>query len=239
MKRTRIYDGLFDLVLPDHLAEWDVWTYWERERFDSMTHHLRSGDSLFIMGAEHGALAAVWAQIVGPEAPVLFEPSPEFWPNIRKTWEANYVGVPQACVQSLVGAKVGEYEPSIQQGEWPHWADSDEEAVAQSYRYLHNPKDVETTPTITVDDFIARTTIMPRALSIDVEGAELQVLRGMTDTLIDHSPLLWVSIHPDLMKRDYSPDMPAELHYFLESFGYKAERLHVDHEEHWLFRRRP
>lgn len=56
------------------------------------------------------------------------------------------------------------------------------------------------------------------AVKIDIEGAELQALRGMRDTLLRHRPALLLEVHPT-----YLPlygDSVGTLHAFLAELGY-------------------
>lgn len=50
-------------------------------------------------------------------------------------------------------------------------------------------------PTVRLDDFCERHGIAPRAIKIDVEGAELGVLAGAAETLRSHRPVLFLSTH--------------------------------------------
>lgn len=228
MKPAKVY-GFLDLTLPDHIANWDVLSYWEKQRWASMFAHLGVDDNLFIMGAEHGFVAATYA-VFAPRV-ILFEPTAEFWPNIRLTWEANGFLPPQACVQALVGDQV-EGEPIVYRyGHWPR-SSQGPEFGAGGYRHLNQT--IDRPPVTTIDHFVTTTDLWPAALSIDVEGAELIVLNGARATLEERPPKVWVSIHPDLMARDYGHDK-IDLLDMMQDLGYRADLLAVDHEEHWLF----
>ncbi len=74
----------YEIMIPDFLAAWDVWDYWEKERFDSMRAFLRKGDILFDVGTEVGWTNIIYAGYVGGENMVLIEPTPNFWPNIKE-----------------------------------------------------------------------------------------------------------------------------------------------------------
>lgn len=228
MKR-RLVNDRYDLVVTDHVADWDAPSAWERPRFESMEATLKPGMVLFDIGAEHGWISAVYAGFVGGGNMVLVEPTPAFWPNIRLTWEHNQLPQPRGCFVGLVG-QYGD-PVDLVEGVWPAEADGPE-APAGGYRYLHEPNHVAMCRVTTVDRIAAQ--VAPDALTIDVEGAELEVLLGAGQVLRERRPLVWVSVHPELMDRDYGRT-PAQLATFMTSVGYVGAHLGTDHEEHWLF----
>ena len=240
------WNGEHHLMLPDHVADWDATASWERERFASMRERLNPGMVLFDVGTEHGSLSAVYARWC--KGMVLFEPNPTFWPNIRMTWEANHLPMPLGCFVGLVGddsSDMGydtptntdlttiDYDGTMVDG-WPACAWEDIETPAMAYRYLHNDKDVATTACTSLDQWVAQHHITPDAITIDVEGAELEVLMGTMNVLADHRPLVWVSVHPDLMERDYGAT-PELLNGWMDVCGYGGTHLGTDHEQHWLY----
>jgi hypothetical protein len=108
------------------------------------------------------------------------------------------------------------------------------EIEAMAYGSLHHPAGI---PTITLDRYVDETGIVPNGFNIDVEGAELKVLRGAKALLQDEEMLgyVWVSIHPDLLEG--FGNTKEELIDFMVSCGWLGQHLGTDHEEHWLFRR--
>lgn len=50
--------------------------------------------------------------------------------------------------------------------------------------------------TIALDDFCARTGVKPDVIKIDVEGAEMNVLRGMQRLLAEVRPVIFMELHP-------------------------------------------
>lgn len=226
----------YNVVVPDHIADWDAPSEWERARFLSMEKHLKKGDVLYDVGAEQGWQSAIYAQFVGGENMVLIEPSPEFWPNIRKTWEANKLPVPLATLVGFASStdmkpqEWGKHDVTSLEG-WPRPALGKQTLErAMPYRYLHEHKDI---PFTSIDTMACHTGVVPTAISIDVEGAELEVLKGAEQTLKERKPKVWISVHPDLMKKDYDTN-ESQLRKFLTDLGYEIEDLGWDgHETHW------
>lgn len=222
----------YEVTMPDWLAEWDVYGDWEVERFNSMRDNLAQGDVLFDIGAEIGWQSIIYAKFVGPENMVLIEPTAEFWANIMCTWYNNFVQPPLACYYGLISDKTTSnfvlpkhLFPAEAEGELIH---------KLAYRYIHEHG--KRMPQMKLDDYVRLTGIQPDALTMDTEGAELPILRGAEQTLKSRSLKVWVSIHPELGKKDYGYE-PAEIIAFMSGCGYKGTRLAIDHEEHWYFRK--
>jgi FkbM family methyltransferase len=221
---------------PPMLGDWDVYDYWEQARTEHMASILRPGDCLYDVGAEFAWLSLVYVQMVGPEHMVLVEPSTVMWPNVRATWLRNAPVPPLAVAHCLVGENGADdlapaYLATDGEGGWPD-AVSGPLAGRTVYTYLHNnPQGV---PTVTLDALVRLVGRPPAGITIDVEGAELAVLRGAFDTLREHAPHVWVSIHPDLMARDYGAN-DTDLHTHMADLGYASDHLGTDHEQHWHF----
>lgn len=237
--KQKIVNGRWYVWTTDSVADWDggtgdysVGRGWEFARFKSLQENLKFGDVFFEIGAEHGWMSAIIGrEFVGAENMVLFEPSPEFWVNIRKTWEYNGLPEPLGCYCGFAG----EATTAAPGRSWPAEAVKDAaEHSAMAYCKL-SPDTV--IPTITIDDYVVLSGHIPDAINVDVEGAELMVIRGAAGTLRDHRPLVWVSVHPDLMERDHDTNK-AEFLAFMRAQDYDGEHLDTDHEEHWLFRPR-
>jgi FkbM family methyltransferase len=232
----RLINQRYTVKMPRFLALQDAWDNWERERFSSMESLLHKGDILLDVGAETGAISAVYAQFVGGENMCLVESNPDNWQNIRATWEQNRLRTPRATLCALVGNKVVDLQDAdfdrSYVGPWPKVACTGKIWTPRSFRYLH--EHAATTPQITIDRFVHHTQAVPRAITIDCEGAELQILEGALNTLSFHRPLVWCSIHPELMARDYG-STPEDVLSLMEAFGYTHTHLATDHEDHHLF----
>lgn len=231
LRQGETFNYDYELKLNEPLASWDVWDYWERERVYAMRRHLREGDILFDVGTESGWCNLVYADIVGPQNMVLIEPTPEFWANIHALWYKRFTIDPLACYAGLISDTTTDTRKGSSLNAWG------EKSLGpiidrNKYVYVHN--NTEQIPMITLDDFVAETGIVPNALTIDVEGAEILVFKGGEKTLRDNNLKIFVSIHDDLGLRDYGTT-PQQTIEFLESLGYHGEFLAKDHEEHWFF----
>lgn len=82
----------------------------------------------------------------------------------------------------------------------------------------------------TVDGEVERLGLTPSLVKVDVEGWELDVLRGAEEVLGRHRPVLLVSVHPDVLEqRGISV---AEVLLYLRARGYEPEIVERDHELH-------
>jgi FkbM family methyltransferase len=228
MKLRQHINDRYELYCPDVIADWDAPSAWEVKRIAHMRETLKDGDVVFDIGAEHGWISGLIAEVVGGENMVLVEPSQDLWPNIRLTWEANQFSAPLATVWGFAGLKTM-LSPEVEV--WPKHAYGDECHDALPYRSLEHHTD--SIPTIAIDD-LAALVGKPRAITIDVEGAEGLVLSGAMNVLQKDRPLVWVSIHPDLMMKHFAA-RPEHIFSYMRGLGYSKEHLATDHEEHWFF----
>jgi len=226
----------YTVVLPDFLNISDIWGSWEKERIESIRENMKLGDTFFDIGSENGSMSALFAQFVGGENMVLFEPSPTFWPDIKAIWEHNDLKTPKYTFLGFVGDETANidkpFEGQIRDG-WPEAAYDPELCVVISYRYLWEPMHKKEAQSYKLDDFYANKGIYPQGMAIDVEGAELLILKGAENILTKFKPKVWMSVHADLAQNHYNVQEGAEVKY-LESLGYTCTHLATDHEQHWF-----
>ena len=228
-RQGETFDYNYELELFEPLASWDVWDYWERERIASMQKHIKQGDILIDVGAEQGWMSALFSKYM-TENIILVEPTAEFWPGIKAIYEKNKLKKPIASFVGFFNTRTGEgqYEAHEVTG-WPTEAQVSDVIEKRKYRNIWDCEDT-VIPNMSIDEMKTK----GNHISIDVEGAELQVLLGAEQTLRKHKPLVWCSVHPDMMERDYNHSR-EDLLFFMDAQDYEAELLAVDHEEHWFF----
>lgn len=228
----------YALNLPDFLADWDVWDYWEKENVEHMRKVLHHNDKMIVVGAEHGYMAALYGLLINPRHIGLIEPSDDFWPNIKAVWEHNFANPPMFTYRGFAGARCSHNFSQFglpEVNDWVQSAYSRRLTTTHPYRYLHTTEHSDSIPTITIDRMVEITKIIPDALAIDVEGAEMEVLTGAARTLRKYKPMaVWVAIHPDLMIKNHGTQS-EELIGFMEELGYTHDHISTDHEEHHFF----
>lgn len=214
---------------------------YEPERTASMAQHLKQGDVLFDIGVADGWMSVLYSKFVGPENVCLFEPSSTVWTNIRTTWEANGCVPPRNTFWGFVsdttrlhpaGALINDETLEYKNG-WPASSYRDTLIEEMCFRSLLSTAD--NIPQITLDEFVSQTGIIPRGISIDVEGAEFKVLNGAKATLASFHPLIWLSLH-DLngaLEFDYHSSK-EEVFTWLEVLGYKMTWLENYGDSHWF-----
>jgi O-antigen/teichoic acid export membrane protein len=75
---------------------------------------------------------------------------------------------------------------------------------------------------ITIDRYTKLKNIKPSAIKIDVEGAEVEVLKGAREFLNTHKPHLLIEVHPSFIIRKNEKALD-EMVMILEEAGYKFE----------------
>jgi FkbM family methyltransferase len=181
---------------------------------------LFKGGHILDVGANIGYTATVFAGAMDPQFRVwAFEPSNENFRRLEATIAdrglAKRITASQAAVADRHGSvdlEINEFHPG-------------DHRVLDADRSAPVAGATERVPVTTVDEEVRIRSIAPVAfIKIDVQGYEMHVCRGMTDTL-DANPSAAVVI-------EYCPDMlieygvaPRELTRFFEIRGYRAYRL--------------
>ena len=213
---------------------------YEPERCRSMEENLKKGDVLFDIGVADGWISAIYAQFVGAENLCLFEPTWQVWSNIKAIWDANNLSTPRSTFYGFVSDTTQLVPPnatdSFQYRDgWPISAYMTELLEEMTFRSLLSTANC--IPQTTIDDFVTRTGIVPKGFSIDVEGAEFRVLQGAVNTMREHHPLIWLSLHDinGALSYDYHSSK-EEVFNWLTARGYTMTWLEDYGDSHWLCR---
>ena len=155
---------------------------------EALRRTVRPGHVVYDVGANIGFFTLAAARLVGPAGRVIaFEPVPWCAEAVGRNIELNELA--QAEIRQVaVGAQSGRARLLVVgEASWSHLASTGRHAD------VRDEIDVDV---VTIDELVADGTIPPPdVLKIDTEGAELQVLEGMRETLARHRPILVCELH--------------------------------------------
>jgi len=185
----------------------------EPEQTTAFVGALKKGQVLFDIGANVGYYTILGARLIGAQGKVLaFEPSPRnlsyLYRHVVLNRSDNVTIVPAACAETMSLA-VFSSGKNFAEG---HLADEHTENVADDRRFL--------VPTVTIDEIARKLKISPDVMKIDVEGAELSVLKGAEATLRSSKALIFLSTHSDALRKSCLD--------YLATLGYVFEILSKD-----------
>lgn len=214
--------------LPSHRALQYMNGPWEAERLAAMTATIKPTDVVYDIGAEQGDMSAWLATLVPDGGVVLVEPNPLVWPCIKATFDENGLPEPLASYVGFCASHDVLAHPNATVG-WPGAVVGTVDPAA-GFAHLAEQRDIKRTSV----DYLLRFAPAPDVITMDVEGAELEVLKGAERVLSHHRPVVFVSVHEAFMAHHFE-QTPAELFDFMDSHRYNAEHLATDHEAHWKF----
>lgn len=229
-----IINGQWEIMLPEHRAnrqEWYTPEGWEKKRLQAMYEHIDKGDIVYYVGAEEGDMAAL-CQIWGGKL-VLFEPNRKVVPNIKAIWDANKLEYPLYYAGFAGRNSSLNYKEGIVDFE----TITGEVIANHGFKELHEPFDEKgEIPQVSISRLVRSESFpYPSVVSIDVEGSEFEVLRGMEAFMrSDKRPVIFLSLHPEFMFRIYG-EYQYDLRNWIKDMGYKETLLDYQHEVHLMY----
>lgn len=182
-----------------------------------LTEQLKPGHVFFDVGAHHGWVSMWTLPLVGQEGAVYsFEPSPANLSILQ--WHRTINNFSQ---WTIVPKAVSDEDAVERQFFLIDSGDSPMNSLTTgvSGKPLMEGRDVGkiSTQTITLDTFCREVGVRPDLVKIDVEGAELLVLRGAGSLLGESYPTIILAIHPYWLPTGQSTAQIVEL---LKAYGY-------------------
>ncbi len=183
----------------------------ERPLQGALQRELRPGATFFDIGANIGFVTLIAARLVGPGGRVVaFEPVPANVAAIRENLALNgidWVEVHETAVArepgkaSLIVSAVSAF------------------SRLASVNVPTGARDTIEVDVTSIDEFVARPGApLPDVVKIDVEGAELEVIAGMRETIARRRPVILCEIH----------DCNAEYVELMEGLAYEPVNLDAD-----------
>lgn len=215
--RRVVRNGLrYDLDLHDYI-EWTIYFDVERAVKSSLYSFVKSSDSVIDIGSNVGEVLMNFARIVGPSGRALgFEPNPATLAKCRRNLALNNLSNVelQGCA---LGNEVGEV-----------FLGRPAESNAGADRVMTRGDGLHHVPVTTLDAFLDDHPIARLDLiKIDVEGFDLNVLRGAARSIEKFTPVLFVELSDSNLREQ--GDRAAELISWLESRDYRPVHATTGH----------
>ena len=195
--------------LDESLRRWDMQSESQIQRI--IVETLRSGDCMLDIGANFGLHSLLAGSIVGPEGEVhAFEPLPANLKRLRHHLKLNYL---EHVVRVVPSAISDSSETTIS-----FFSGADELGTTASIAKSGGNTKQVTVANTRLDDYLSKIKRPVRLMKIDVQGAELRVLRGGRKLLEAQKPLLVIEVHAFAFP-DFGTSL-QEFKCFLKRFGY-------------------
>ncbi len=197
------------------------WDRVEAEPYRAFSRLISAGNVVYDVGAHIGTYTLIALRCGGPDARVVaYEPA-----DLTRAYLLRHLSWNRATEQVVVRSRCC----------------GDKSGMATFYFDPRSPEGTNgllpldgcISKTVTVsplDEEVEALGMIPDLVKVDVEGAEMQVLRGAEQTLVRHKPALLLSLHPEpLAKQGMSPQGVLD---WLAERGYRCRIISRDHEIH-------
>lgn len=186
---------------------------YEPETFRFFRENLRKGDTVLDIGGHIGLFAVLAARLVGSEGLVFsFEPTPFTRGVLKEIVELNEC----SGIVEVRGEAV-----SSRSGSTTFFDTGDAISNANSLVKTERSRNGIEVTTISVDEFAKKRDLTIDCLKIDVEGAELDVLIGASETFLTQRPVARLGLHPMFIKAN--GQTLDEIWDVLESYKLRVE----------------
>lgn len=214
-EKLRVKDGplsgrVWVRFMHTHNDEYVAGSY-EKPIQEALAKHLRPGMVFYDVGANGGFFTLLGAELVGPSgAVVAFEPHPQTARCCREQIAANSFKN-ATVVMAAVSDKIGVHQFSDYGA-----------SVMASLTDDIDSKTI-TVATTTLDHELSRHPA-PDVLKIDIEGSEIDALRGAAALISKKKPVLLVEVHSQELATQYDELMSQ---YGYQTFSLKGEMISV------------
>lgn len=184
---------------------------WEPEVVEAVQRHVTPGMTVLDVGAQTGFYSLLLSKLVGPKGKVIaFEPLPANFRLLEENVRLN--SLENVTLRNRAVAEVsGEMK-----FEFPHH----EPTLIGGPVLEGDSRDFFAVEVDSLDDFLGEGGLPVHFIKIDVEGAEVEVLRGARRMLRAAHPYMMIELHNVHLHSRYHPALPL-----LEQFGYQIEWL--------------
>ena len=208
--------GPFKLDKRFAFSNFSKWGAGHNRGFASCVDQATGIHTAFDVGAHIGLVTLPLSTAISPEGTVFaFEPGDSNRKFLKQHLRINNIRN-VTVVADLVGEKCDDSANSYQSA-----SDSGMNTITDTGRRKGYKRTV--VKQITLDEFCNLHDLQPQLIKIDVEGAELRVLKGGAKVLRQYMPTIFLSVHPRHIAE--SGGSTEELEGFIEKIGYRVSDL--------------
>lgn len=186
---------------------------YEAENFQFAQTNIKKGDTVLDLGAHIGLFSVAASQWVGQGGKIIScEPTNSTYQILKQTLQLNNCNnvIPlQYAISSTIG-------------ETTFYTDGNTEACNSNSLIKNNLTDKskeQLVQTTTIDNLCKVNGLRPKFIKLDIEGFELEGLRGAKEVLLKEKPFWIIGIHPQFLKE--KGDKIEEIYQLLKESGYK------------------
>jgi FkbM family methyltransferase len=209
--KTRLY-----LDPNDYVQCMMFYNRYSREILEVFRSFARPGDTVVDVGAHIGYFTLFLAELVGARGHVYsFEPDPRASSFLTKSVDSS--GMDWIHVSPLaLGSGRGSIKFFLAKG-------LGSSSAIKAVQQLDAKETI--VPTVSLDELVAEGRVVGtiRLVKIDIEGFELDAIRGMLKVLRDHRPVVLVEVNKEMLHA--RGESPASLFALLTSLEYRLEAL--------------
>lgn len=195
---------------------------YEKDNYDFIKDHVKHGMHVIDIGAHIGLFSVCTSQLAGPTGKIVcFEPTPGTFEILKNTLKLNHCDnvIPR---REAVGSTAGKATFYVSD----EIVGCNSNSLVQMNKSRQAGQDVMVT---TVDDICRDHALKPGLIKIDVEGAELNVLKGAGRTMKNERPIMIVGLHPVFIKKN--GDSLTEIWTIIKENGYRVNFENKDLNE--------
>lgn len=199
-----------------------LWGDFEPHTKHFLLREVRPGSVFLDLGANVGYFSLLVGSKVKAARVIAFEPNPDIAARLRDSAQANGLGEALEVVEMALSDRAGEVSFGI-----------DPENSGHSRFAQAEHENVITVQTVALDDWLEENPPGGEVsvLKLDVEGAEMQALRGMERLLSRARPALIVEGLDDML-REFGSSLD-ELTGFLRDLGFREVMPRFDGNTFW------
>jgi FkbM family methyltransferase len=203
----------------------EIYSDWERQRsfkgeqpvMEQFVADVTDGDTVWDVGANMGTYTCLAGRAADDVSVVAFEPAPENRERLKRNVALN--GVEATVRQEALDEATGEM--GLSSG-----------STGDGQYALTDERDGLQISTVEADSLVSQNVVScPSTVKIDVEGAELRVLRGM-ETILEEVENLYIEVHPSRVK-EYGGSTD-ELESRITDAGLQYKRIHERGNQYFL-----